>query len=59
MQYLKRGYPRTPRLEESMRRGPRKLFVKPNFSHLAYSDRLYRSLVQGGLTSTGIPTALF
>jgi protein-L-isoaspartate(D-aspartate) O-methyltransferase len=39
MRYLKRGYLRTPRLAESMRRVPRELFVKPSFSHLAYSDR--------------------
>ena len=37
--YLRRGYLRTPGLVESMRRVPRELFVKPNFSHLAYSDR--------------------
>ena len=39
MRYLKRGYLRTPRLAESMRRVPRELFVEPSFSHLAYSDR--------------------
>lgn len=39
MRYLRRGYLRTPRLAESMRRAPRELFVEPTFSHLAYSDR--------------------
>ena len=39
MRYLKRGYLRTPRLAESMRRAPRELFVEPSFSHIAYSDR--------------------
>lgn len=39
MRYLKRGYLRTPRLAESMRRAPRELFVESHFSHLVYSDR--------------------
>lgn len=39
MRYMKRGYLWTPRLAESMRRGPRELFVEPHFSHLVYSDR--------------------
>ena len=39
IRYMKRGYLRTPRLAESMRRAPRELFVEPHFSHLVYSDR--------------------
>ncbi len=39
MRYMKRGYLRTPRLAESMRRAPRELFVEPHFSYLVYSDR--------------------